>query len=110
MINANSTTSDLPNLETMYVVGQATPEIFISVSVFRDELTIEQQAVYDDAISVVADYNYNQIINTIAELDISRITSIVLTEGTDIQDFDAMSLVDQDKLRALLALLIELNS
>jgi len=110
MINVNSTTSDIPNLETIYVAGKATPEIFISVSVFREELTVEQQAVYDAAVAVIAANNYNQITNTIAELDISRVTSLVLTEGTAVQDFDAMILADQDSLRALLALLIELNS
>ena len=109
MINATSTTSDLPNLETMYVVGQATPEIFISLSVFRDELTVEQQDVYDTAIAVAAANNYNQITNTVAELEISRITSLVLTEGTVVQDFATMDVADQDKLRDLLALFIELN-
>jgi hypothetical protein len=71
-----------------------------------NDLTKEEKAVYDDALNLVADKNYNIILNTQAELEISRITSTVLSEGTDTEDFALMTEVDKDKFRALLALLI----
>lgn len=109
MIIGASNTTTTAGVETMFVSGNATPEIFVAVSIFRNELTVEQQLIYDNAIALVADTYYNEIINTIAVLDIVRMTSTVLTDGQDVIDFNLLSEADKDIFRDFLALIIQLN-
>lgn len=110
MIIGASITSTNAGVETMFVSGNATPEIFVAVSIFREELTVEDQLIYDNAISLVAPKYYNQIINTIAVLEINRITSTILADGEDVIDFELLSEADKNIFRDFLALVIELNN
>ena len=97
-------------METMLVVGKATPESNIMiVTVNRADLTVPQQTVYDDAVALVTGNAYTLIENTTSDLNISRVTSSIVSEDEGIFDFATMDLTDQDKLRALLALFVELN-
>ena len=110
MIYGTSITTNLPDVETMLVVGTAIPDTdTMIVTVNRADLTAPQQAVYDDAVAIVTGNAYTLIENTTSELNISRITSSIVSEDEGVFDFAIMSLTDQDKLRALLALFIELN-
>jgi hypothetical protein len=112
MIKGLSTQSTEPNIEVMFVFGNHLGEdgINLSVHIYYNELTPEQQAVYDDALNLVDDKYVNIINNTTSNLTINRVTSTVLTEGEDVLDFESLSETDKDKLRALLALFVELNS
>jgi len=110
MIYGTSITTNLPDVETMLVVGKATPESAeMIVTVNRTDLTVPQQTVYDDAVALVTGNAFTLIENTTSELNISRITSSVVSEDEGVFDFAIMNLTDQDKLRALLTLFIELN-
>lgn len=111
MIKGSSLTTDLPNIERMFIAGEAvggSGEI-LSCTLIREELDVAQQVTYDEAISVVSGKYFTEIQNTGAELTIDRVTSESLSAGTDVLDFSTMSLDNQDKLRALLALIIELK-
>ena len=113
MIIGQSTTTEIIGIETMFVAGQlvgGSGIVDLVVQIDYSELTIEQKSIYDQALDLVSDSNYNMILNTTAELEISRITSTVLTEGTSTEDFESLSEVDKDKFRALLGLFIELNT
>lgn len=108
MIRGTSITTDQPNIEQMLVSGEevaGSGQNFIC-NLFREDLTVAEQAIYDDAIALVADTYYTEINNTTSALDISRVTSTVLADGTDVIDFQSLSVADQDKLRAFLALVI----
>ena len=74
-----------------------------------ENLTAEQQAVYDAGITLVTGKYYTEIQNTVSELQISRVTSEILAEGEDIFDFETMDEADKDILRDLLALFVELK-
>lgn len=108
MIRGISVTTDQPNIEQMFISGEEVGGSgeFFTCNIYREELTPEEQSVYDAGVSVVNDNYYNIINNTVASLTINRITSTVLVEGEDVLDFEALPLEDQDKLRALLALII----
>ena len=108
MIKGISVQTPEPNVEQMFVFGEEVggSEEHFTCNLFREDLTPEEQTVYDDAISVVANNHRNTINNTIAELEISRVTSSNLLVGEGVQDFDAMSEADKDKLRGLLALIV----
>lgn len=108
MITGISVHTPEANVEQMFIFGEevgGSGETF-TCNLFRDELTSEEQIVYDDAISVVANNYRNVISNTTAILDINRVTSSTLLVGEVTQDFSALSTQDQDKLRSLLALII----
>lgn len=111
MIKGSSLTTDLPDIEHMLVIGEETAgsgDIFTS-TVKREDITPEQQAIYDAGITLVTGKYHTEIQNTVSELQISRVTSEVLAEGEDVFDFETMNEVDKDALRALLALFIELK-
>lgn len=109
MIRSIASSTDLPNFEQLSVTGNATPELVVSCVVVRADLSVEEQLTYDEAIAVFSPDIYTEIINTEAELSIDRITSEVLVEDTENVDFEALSEIDKEKLRALLGLFISLN-
>lgn len=110
MINGISTTTDIANIEHMIVMGKATPEgeVFTS-TVMREDLTPEQQGVYDAGVALVSGNFVTTIDNTTSELTITRMTSDVVSEDEGVFDFTTMSEGDQDILRDLLALFVELK-
>lgn len=109
MIKSIASTTDLTGFEQMSVTGNATPELVISCVVIREELSAEDKVIYDEAVAVFSPDIYTEITNTIAELSIDRITSEVLVEDTENVDFEALSEINKEKLRALLGLFIRLN-
>ena len=111
MIRGLSIQSPEANVETMFVFGNHLGEddINLSLHIFYNDLTVEQKAVYDDALSLVGDKYINEINNTTSNLTIRRVTSTELVEGTDTVDFNTLSEADKDKLRELLAFFVELN-
>ena len=110
MINGISTTTDIPNIEHMMVTGKSTPESEDMVlTVMREDLTVEQQTVYDAGVAIVSGNMFTVIDNTTSELQISRMTDQVLIEDTGEFDFATMDPADQDTLRDLLALFVSLN-
>ena len=110
MIKGSTLVATVPDIEEMFVVGVAAPggDMFTSY-VKRADLTVEQQAVYNDGVNLVSGNYYTEISNTTSTLTIDRVTSEANAEGTNSFDFDVMSEVDKDKLRALLALFVELK-
>ena len=86
-------------------VGQP---IFVA-NVFRSELTAAQQQTYNEAIPIVTGSYYTTIINTTANLEISRMTNDLLVETPTEIDFLTLSIEDQDKLRNLLALFVSVS-
>jgi hypothetical protein len=109
MIKSIASSTDLAGFEQMSVTGNATPELVISCLVVREDLSAADQITYDEAIALFSPDIYTEITNTIANLSISRITSQVLVEDTEDVDFDLLTEVDKDKLRALLAIFVTLN-
>lgn len=111
MIKGSSLTATAPNIEEMLVNGEAVTGSgdFFTSYVKREDLTPEQQDVYDAGVSIVSGKYYTEITNTTSTLDISRVTSTSSVEGTDVIDFESLSETDKDKLRALLALFVRLN-
>lgn len=101
--------TELPDFEQLSVIGNATPELIISCLIVRADLSVEDQTTYDEAIALFSPDNYTQITNTIADLSIDRITSATLAQDTENMDFDTLSEVDKDKLRALLAIFVANN-
>lgn len=113
MIKGRSMTTAIPDVEMMFVAGElvgGSGNVDLALNVEYSELTVEQQAIYDDALSLVGDVYFNEITNTIAELSIDRTTSTVLSDATETVDFDTLSEADKDKLRDILALFVELNT
>ena len=113
MIIGISITTDQANIETMFVSGKSLPnsdKIDINCHINYADLTIDEKLIYDNAIALVVDKNYNLIINTTAELEINRVTSTILEQGTDEVDFETLSELDKDTLRKLLGLFIKLSS
>lgn len=109
MITGISATTEVPNIEHMSVLCQEVegegPKFLVHL--FREELTTEEQAIYDAAINLVGDFYRNKILNTTSFMEVSRMTSTVLQEGEEVKDF----LVDytaqeQDELRDFLAMVI----
>lgn len=113
MITGISGTVEIPNTERMMVtceIEEGNGDRFV-VHLYREELTPEQQTVYDNAIALVGDFNRNVITNTTSFMDIARMTSTVLQEGEETKDF----LVDyteqeRDQLRDFLALVVSLRN
>ena len=109
MITGISTNIASPNIETLSVSGRLTPESnYIQILVVKSDLSEDQQAIYTNGVNLVSGKFITKIINTTAELNIDRMTSDSVEEGTDTFDFETMSVADQDALRALLGLFIEL--
>ena len=108
MIKGISVNTPESNVEQMFIFGEevgGSGETFTCNLLF-EELTVEEQTVYNEAISIVANNHRNIIDNTTAILDINRVTSSTLLVGEVTQDFLALSTQDQDKLRSLLVLII----
>ena len=111
MIKGYSFTATTPDIEEMSVSGELSPEhTNAQIYVRRSDLTVEQQAVYNNAVNIVSGKFLTNITNTTSDLVIDRATSEIVTEGTDEFDFETMSVADQDALRALLGLFIELTT
>ena len=111
MIKGSSLETDLPNIEHMFIVGEVvggSGEI-LSCTLRREDLDVAQQTTYDEALVIVSSKCFTEIENTVSELSIDRITSSSLGVGTDVLDFNTMTEGDKDKLRALLALIVELK-
>ena len=108
MIKGTSQTVGVENYETMLFYGKATPELTISGNLYYTELTAEQKITYDEAMPIVSGSYITTITNTTAELEIDRLTSDVLSEEPAVIDFETLSEVDKDKLRALLAIFVSL--
>jgi hypothetical protein len=110
MIEGLSATTDEANTETMLVTGEPIPgEGMIVTNLFYNDLTAPQKIVYDEAMPIVTGSYYTTITNTTAELKINRVTDDVLVEAPATIDFESLSEADKDKLRALLALFVELS-
>ena len=111
MIKGISLSTTEPNIEVLTAYGEAVSGsgIFFNTNIYYDTLTQPQKDIYDAAINIVNDNFYNEIINTESEISINRVTSTPLIEGLDVIDFLTLIEADKDKLRAFLALLIELK-
>ena len=109
MINSITIETNEPNIEQMTVWGFSTPETPLSCIVDRNDLSVEDKVTYDDAVAIFTPDAFTKVTNTVAELSISRITSTPITVETEDVDFDLLSEIDKDKLRALLALFVSLN-
>ena len=107
MITGFSTQVETEGIEHMLITGRESAESPMFVcNLFREQLLPEEQDVYDAGVGVVANNQLTEISNTTAILDITRMTSGVIIEGTETIDFESLSLADKDKLRALLALIL----
>lgn len=110
MITGYSFTATTPDIEEMSVTGELSPEhTNAQIYIRRSDLTVEQQTIYNNAVNIVSGKFRTLITNTTSNLAIDRATSEVLAEGVDNFDFETMSVADQDALRALLGLFIELS-
>jgi len=111
MITGISTNIASPNIETLSVSGRVTPESnYIQILVVKSDLSEDQQAIYTNGVGLVTCKFITKIINTTAELNIDRMTSDIVEEGEDEFDFETMSDIDKDKLRALSMLFSELSN
>jgi hypothetical protein len=106
MITGTSTTTDVANMEHMFVIGTDDQGNHFSATIMREELTPEEQSDYDAGVILVSGNMFTVINNTVSDLQISRMTSSVVTEDEGVYDFSTMSAGDQDALRGLLALFI----
>ena len=83
---------------------------FFTANIFRENLNAEQQAIYDKGVNIVSGKVSTKITNTNSCLVITRITSVSIDPGEDTFDFPAFTTEQQDDLRALLALFVELKN
>lgn len=110
MITGYSFTTTTPDIEEMSVSGELSPEhTNAQIYIRRADLTVEQQAIYSNAVNIVSGKFFTNITNTTSNLVIDRATSELVTEGTSDFDFETMSVADQDALRALLGLFVVLD-
>lgn len=109
MIKSIAGHTDLPEFEQLSVTGTSAPEVLVSCIIVRADLSVDDQVTYDEAMDLFTPDCFTEITNTIADLSIDRITSEVLVEGTENLDFDSLTEVDKDKLRALLAIFVANN-
>ena len=111
MINVLSNSLNVPDIEEISVSGRLTEESnYIQLLVKYSDLTSAQKTVYTNGVSVLSSKNYTIISNTEVNLNIDRMTSVVIEEGTDTFDFETLSVGDQDALRALSLLFAELSA
>ena len=111
MITGFSNQTAEPNIEHMDILFQQEEGVspMIKVNIYREELTAEQQSVYDTAIGLVANNVENEILYTTSFMRILRMTSTPLTEGKDTKDFlTDYTEAERDDLRAFLALVVSL--
>jgi len=109
MIKGVSLHTPSSGVEEMFVSGSIDGSFVtdIRVHLVYADLNASERIIYDDALSLLGDNYLNNIINTVARLDINRVTSTSLVEGLDTSDFEAFSEPEKDKLSALLNLFIE---
>jgi len=108
MVRATSTTTNIANVEQMFIAGDSDGQgnIFGSILYF-EELTPSEQTTYTNAVNLFALDGTTYLLNTNSELDVSRMTSqIVDPEATQTLDFLLMSPADQQTLRDFLALAV----
>jgi len=72
-------------------------------------LTEEQKTIYANAINLIAGRNITIISDTIENLNIDRITSDEIIEGTYEFDFQSISEADKNKIEELIMLFVELS-
>jgi hypothetical protein len=107
MVKATSTTTDVPNIEHMDIYGNDDSGTHFTTCLMREDLTTEEQTIYDDAIALFADNRETNIDNTLSEFWIERMTSTVVDfEATEDVDYATMNETDKDKLRAFLAMVL----
>lgn len=112
MIRIESITTNIPDIEQVLIEGEAiegSENLFVC-SIFKESLSEEDKLLYDDALALIASTYHTRINNTTSRLDISRTTSIVLSDGVSEIDFQSLSVDDQNKLKAFLALVIRLKN
>lgn len=111
MITGISTNIASPNIETLSVSGRLTPESnYIQILVVKSDLSEDQQAIYTNGVNLVSGKFITKIINTTAELNIDRMTSVVIEEGINDIDFQALTTTKKNKLNALFSLFSELSN
>lgn len=109
MINVLSTSLNVPDIEEISVSGRLTEESnYIQLLVKYSDLTSAQKTVYTNGISVLSSKNYTRTSNTEVNLNIDRMTSVVIEEGIDDIDFQALTTTNKNKLNALFSLFTEL--
>ena len=107
MITTTSTTTDIPNIEHMTIGGSDDSGNPFTSTLMREDLDAGEQAIYDNAIALFTDVYNVDIENTLSELWIDRMTSVVIDyEGSETVDFSALIEADKQKLRDFLALAI----
>jgi methionine synthase I (cobalamin-dependent) len=109
MIRIISNSVSVENIEEIAVLGNY-EDGNTNLHIIYSDLTPAQKTVYTNGLSVVSGKYFVEVSNTEIELSIDRMTSEVLEEGTDIFDFETMSDIDKDKLRALSMLFSELSN
>jgi hypothetical protein len=110
MINTFSTKTETPNTECIVVSGKVTPEFnYMQLFVEKSLLTEEQKTIYANAINLIAGRNMTIISDTIENLNIDRITSDEIIEGTYEFDFQSISEADKNKIEELIMLFVELS-
>jgi hypothetical protein len=108
MVRATTTQATNPNIEQMFIAGDSDGlgNIFNSILRYED-LTPSEQTTYTNAVNLFALDGTTYVTNTNAELDISRMTSLVVDpELEQTVDFATMSPADQQTLRDFLALAV----
>lgn len=109
MIRATSLTVGGTGYESMNIAGQVDPANntkFFAVDIFRNNLSVEEQATYDACVNLLSTHCNVDVINTIAKLDIGRVTSQDLLDGKSEVDFNTLPTADQDILRDFLNLVV----
>jgi hypothetical protein len=108
MVRGTSATTNIANIEQMNISGDSDGQgnIFGSILYF-DELTPSEQTTYTNAVNLFALDGTTYVLNTNAELDVTRITSqVVDPELEQTLDFATMSPAEQQTLRDFLALAV----
>jgi hypothetical protein len=108
-VRATTTTAiDTTGIENMQIAGDSDGQgNFFFAVLYYDELTAAEKTTYDSAVNLFALDGNTEVINTMSDLDIDRMTSQPSNfEASEVVDFATLSATDQEKLRDFLALAV----
>jgi hypothetical protein len=74
------------------------------------DLDPADQTIYNDFYGLFTTNCFGEIANTVDEIDIDRITTNVIVEGTDELDYSVMVAGDQAKVDAFVSMINRLNT
>jgi hypothetical protein len=104
-VTVYSTTTDIPNIEHMSIAGTDDSGNIFSTFLKREDLDVAEQTTYDNAVGLFNNNWYTTIDNTLSELSIDRMTSVIIDqESEEAVDYASMVEANKDKLRAFLAM------